>query len=154
MINKIPIGFMSYVRSDDAHENGVFTDFCTRLCGEVRMQSGDGSFTIFLDRNDIAWGQQWAQRLDESLGAVTLLIPMITPSFFKSEACGSWSSFARFAPRRVDFLKRQPGGTAMPSHNSARSMLAKKRASAIGPLCSQLHINNGSRLRLAHATLY
>ena len=51
------------------------------------MQSGEGNFTIFLDRHDIAWGQQWAQRLDDTLGAVTLLIPMITPSFFKSEAC-------------------------------------------------------------------
>jgi TIR domain/Sulfatase-modifying factor enzyme 1 len=368
MTDKTPIGFMSYVRSDDAHENGLFADFCSRLCGEVRMQSGDNNFTIFLDRNDIAWGQQWAQRLDESLGAVTLLIPMITSSFFKSEACRgelvrfverekqlgrgdlilpvyyvktpllddpkkrstdelaelihsrnhidwrhlrhdslsskpakellahmaeqivaamerdvvvevvapaprvevirsvpanatsatpvnakpawasaggvdeygkwaeitvnnvvqrlrwvepgnflmgspaqsvgcfenelpqhrvtigqglwladtactqalwqavmgenpsyfdennrggpqhpvecvSWDMIQPFLPRRVDFLQRQPSGTEMPSHNSVRSMLAKKRASAIGRLCSQLYINNGSCLRLAHATL-
>jgi F-box protein 11 len=81
-----PVGFMSYVRFDDKHENGRLSQFCERLSGEVRMQTGE-EFHIFQDRNDIAWGQQWQQRLDESLDAVTLLIPILTPSFFKSVAC-------------------------------------------------------------------
>ncbi len=85
--NKTPIGFMSYVRSDDEHEKGRMTEFRARLCGEVQFQSGDKSFDIFLDHLHIVWGQQWQQRLGESLGAVCLLIPMITPSFFKSEHC-------------------------------------------------------------------
>ncbi len=81
-----PVAFMSYVRFDDQHENGRLTEFAKRLSGEVRIQTGE-KFHIFQDRNDIAWGQEWAQRLKESLGIVTFLIPIITPGFFKSVAC-------------------------------------------------------------------
>lgn len=81
-----PIAFMSYVRQDDQHENGRLTQFRERLSGEVRMQTGD-AFEIFQDRQDIAWGQQWKTRIDESLDQVTFLIPMITPAFFKSAPC-------------------------------------------------------------------
>ena len=81
-----PIGFMSYVRFDDEYENGRLTEFCNRLSGEVRIQTGE-KFHIFQDRNDILWGQEWKHRLDESLEAVTFLIPIITPGFFKSQAC-------------------------------------------------------------------
>lgn len=82
-----PIAFMSYVRADDTHEDGRLSEFCKRLCNEVRLQSGDNNFHIFQDSIDIAWGEQWAQRLNESLDTVTFLIPMITPGFFKSSAC-------------------------------------------------------------------
>jgi parallel beta-helix repeat protein len=85
-VSQSPIAFMSYVRSDDQHEGGRLTQFRERLSGEVRMQTGE-SFEIFQDRNDIAWGQQWKQRIDDSLDAVTFLIPIITPAFFKSPPC-------------------------------------------------------------------
>lgn len=85
-MSKQPVGFMTYVRFDDEHENGRLTEFCKRLSGEVRVQTGE-RFHIFQDRNDIAWGQQWKLRIDESLDAVTFLIPIITPGFFKSPAC-------------------------------------------------------------------
>jgi parallel beta-helix repeat protein len=81
-----PIGFLSYVRDDDAHERGRLTEFCNRLCGEVRMQGCD-EFELFQDRKDIAWGQQWQQRIDNSIDATSFLIPIITPRFFKSPAC-------------------------------------------------------------------
>src|SRR5689334_2027127 len=87
---------MSYVRLDDQHENGRLTEFCKRLSGEVRMQTGE-AFHIFQDRNDIAWGEQWQQRIDESLDAVTFLIPILTPGFFKSPPCHS--EFERFLER-------------------------------------------------------
>jgi formylglycine-generating enzyme required for sulfatase activity len=86
-MDKTPIGFMSYARSDDAHERGKLSDFRLQLVGEVRMQSGDDSFDIFQDHIDIVWGQQWQTRLDNSLDSVKLLIPIITPKFFRSEAC-------------------------------------------------------------------
>lgn len=85
-MSKDPVGFLSYVRDDDAHEHGRLTQFCDRLAGEVRMQSGE-KFDIFQDRNDIAWGQQWKERIEESIDAATFLIPIITPRFFKSPPC-------------------------------------------------------------------
>jgi TIR domain len=78
--------FMSYVRMDDQHENGRLTDLCSRLAGEVRMQLGEG-FLIFQDRNDISWGEQWKERIEGTIDATTFLIPITTPSFFKSSAC-------------------------------------------------------------------
>jgi F-box protein 11 len=50
------------------------------------MQLGE-EFSIFQDRNDISWGQQWKQRIDDTIDATTFLIPIITPVFFKSPAC-------------------------------------------------------------------
>jgi hypothetical protein len=46
-------------------------------------------FSIFQDRNDIEWGQQWAQMIANSLADVNFLIPILTPSFFESPACRS-----------------------------------------------------------------
>jgi hypothetical protein len=68
---------------------------CPARCGnppdamsrtEVRAQTGE-EFPIFQDRNDIAWGQSWQQRIDETLDAVTLLLVIITPGLFRSLAC-------------------------------------------------------------------
>lgn len=42
-----PAGFMSYVRSDDANDNGRISELRKRLEGEIRVQSGDNTFHIF-----------------------------------------------------------------------------------------------------------
>jgi parallel beta-helix repeat protein len=81
-----PAAFMSYVRFDDAHDDGQLSAFRERLAAEVRMQTGD-EFPIFQDRNDIAWGQNWRKRIEETLDAVTLLLVVVTPGLFKSTAC-------------------------------------------------------------------
>lgn len=83
-----PAAFMSYARFDDQHDNGWLTRFQERLSAEVRAQTGM-DFAIFQDRKDIAWGQNWQQRIDEALDTVTLLLVVITPSFFRSQACRS-----------------------------------------------------------------
>ena len=78
--------FMSYARFDDQHDDGQLTAFRERLSAEIRVQTGE-EFSIFQDRNDIAWGQNWQQRIDQALDAATLLLVIITPSFFRSPAC-------------------------------------------------------------------
>ncbi|MCH7999707.1 MAG: TIR domain-containing protein, partial [Chloroflexi bacterium] len=83
---KHPIAFMSYVRFEDEHADGRLTEFRERLSAEVRVQTGE-EFIIFQDRNDIKWGQNWKERIEESLDKVTFLIPIITPSFFNSPPC-------------------------------------------------------------------
>lgn len=75
---------MSYVHSDDKH--GHLTHFRERLSDEVHIQTGE-EFSIFQDRKDILWGQNWKKRIEESIDGVTFLIPIITPSFFNSPAC-------------------------------------------------------------------
>jgi len=77
---------MSYVRSDDEHEDGRLTEFCKRLSAEVQMQTGK-EFPIFQDRKDIKWGQTGKQRIEDSIDATTFLIPIVTPSYFNSPPC-------------------------------------------------------------------
>jgi len=60
------------------------------------MHTGE-TFKIFQDRNDLAWGQSWKERIDDSIDSVTFLIPIITPSYFRSPACRS--EFDRFRDR-------------------------------------------------------
>jgi hypothetical protein len=63
---------------------------------EIGVQMG-AAFTIFQDRRDIAWGDAWRQRIEESIDSVVFLIPIVTPSFFLSEECRS--EFERFLTR-------------------------------------------------------
>jgi len=86
MSEREPIAFMSYVRSDDDHDNGNITALRQRLEGELKMQLGH-PFPIFQDRNDILWGQYWKERIEKSIQQVTFLIPIMTPSYFRSDAC-------------------------------------------------------------------
>jgi hypothetical protein len=81
-----PVAFMSYARFDDQHDDGWITGFREQLSAEVRAQTGN-DFAIFQDRDGIAWGQNWQRRIDEALDTVTLLLVIITPSFFGSQAC-------------------------------------------------------------------
>jgi F-box protein 11 len=86
VISRQPAAFRSYVRFNDQHDDGQLTEFREQLAAEIRVQTGE-KFAIFQDRNDIAWGQNWQTRIEETLDAVTLLLVIITPSFFRSPAC-------------------------------------------------------------------
>ncbi|NSY45960.1 cobaltochelatase CobT-related protein [Agrobacterium tumefaciens] len=97
-----PIAFLSYVRTDDEHERGRITALRQRLEGEVRIQTGR-PFVIFQDKKDILWGQQWKERLDTELFNVTFLIPIITPSYFRSAACRD--EFEKFVIREKQLGK-------------------------------------------------
>jgi cobaltochelatase CobT len=87
---------------DDEHERGRITSFRERLEGEVRIQTGK-PFSIFQDNKDIAWGQQWKERLDAELFNVTFLIPIITPSYFHSSHCRN--EFEKFQVREKQLGK-------------------------------------------------
>jgi hypothetical protein len=60
-----PAAFMSYARFNDVHDDGQLTALRQRLAAEVRVQTGR-EFVIFQDRADIAWGQNWAERIEET----------------------------------------------------------------------------------------
>ncbi|MEU9655033.1 right-handed parallel beta-helix repeat-containing protein [Streptomyces chartreusis] len=98
-----PAAFMSYVRFNDRHDDGLVTQFRERLAAEIKAQTGE-EFAIFQDRDNIAWGQNWQQRIDEALDAVTFLLVIITPSLFRSRACRV--EVTRFLERERD-LGRQ-----------------------------------------------
>ncbi|MEV0307174.1 TIR domain-containing protein [Nonomuraea fuscirosea] len=80
------MAFMSYTRLDDEHNDGQLTAFRRRLSNEVRCQTAT-EFPIFQDHHALDWGRHWPTRIDTALATVTLLIPVISPSFFASQAC-------------------------------------------------------------------
>jgi len=80
-----PAAFMSYAHEDDDRFSRL-TQFREDLSAEVQRQIGE-EFPIFQDRKDILWGQNGKVQIKESLDEVIFLIPIITPSFFKSPCC-------------------------------------------------------------------
>lgn len=85
-MSKYPVGFFSYVRADDDNDNGYLTQFRKKLSSEVYAQTGE-MFDIFQDREDIGWGAHWESRINDCIDAGMFLICIITPCFFKSDAC-------------------------------------------------------------------
>ena len=97
-----PTGFMSYARTDDDYEEGRLSLFHKRLSGEISAQLGR-TFRIFLDR-DIKWGEPWRKSIEDSLGAVTVFIAIVTPTFFRSEEC--CKEVRRFLDREKELGRR------------------------------------------------
>jgi F-box protein 11 len=81
-----PDALMSYTRIDDQHHKHYLTLFREQLSGEVSVQIGR-KFHIFQDTEDIKWGEQFEQRIDNVLQSITFFVPILTPSFFNSKFC-------------------------------------------------------------------
>lgn len=96
-------GFLSYARFDDRHERGRLSLLRERLSGEVQIQTGE-LFPIFQDQADLQWGAPWQVRLHQAIDQTAFLIPILTPSFFRSTACRR--EVGRFLHR-----ERREGGT-------------------------------------------
>jgi anti-sigma regulatory factor (Ser/Thr protein kinase) len=79
-----PVAFLSYAHHDD--RRGHLTRLREFLMEELQSQTGE-AFEIFMDSDDIGLGEDWRRRLDEGLAAATFLIPILTPSFLKSQYC-------------------------------------------------------------------
>lgn len=86
MTEQHPDALMSYTRFDDEQSGAYLTTFREKLCGEVRAHTGR-PFHIFQDIEDIKWGQQFEQRIDQALETIMFFIPILTPSFFNSRFC-------------------------------------------------------------------
>ncbi len=78
--------FLSYVRRDDDAQRGRITQFARDLTETYELLYGH-PVTLFVDREDIARGENWQQRLGEELGAATFLLAVVTPRYLTSEAC-------------------------------------------------------------------
>src|SRR5262249_7801792 len=53
---------------------------------ELRLQTGT-DVLVLDDRNDLRWGQNWIERVRESLDQEVFLIPVLTPLYFLSPQC-------------------------------------------------------------------
>ena len=81
-----PAAFLSYARFDDQFSDGKISKFREALSQAFQSQTGR-AIAVFQDNKDIRWGEHWPTRLEQALAETTVLIPILTPSFFASGAC-------------------------------------------------------------------
>lgn len=92
-------GFWSYVHADDDAEGGRIADLARDLASQYEMLTAE-SIELFLDRDDLAWGNDWKAVVDGSLSATAFFIPVLTPRFFLSAECRrELNTFVRKARR-------------------------------------------------------
>jgi hypothetical protein len=83
----VPIfGFWSYVHADDEADGGRIRLLAEDLMAEFAAITG-GQLELFFDRSSIQWGDEWRTTIDEAIAQARLLIPIVTPRYFKSQAC-------------------------------------------------------------------
>jgi len=80
------VGFWSYVRDDDTAEHGRVVALSELLRREYELLTGE-SLELFVDRESLAWGDEWRLRIDGALAGTTFLVPVVTPRFFASREC-------------------------------------------------------------------
>lgn len=79
-------GFWSYVHKDDETEGGRISRLARDVVAQYELMTGD-SIELFLDKDQIEWGENWRQRIDASLSSVAFFIPVLTPRYFLSAEC-------------------------------------------------------------------
>lgn len=90
-------GFWSYVHKDDLAEKGRITQLAHDVTNEYEMITAE-TIRLFLDRDDISWGNAWSEVIDHGLEAAAFFVPIITPRYFLSSECRrELSTFARRA---------------------------------------------------------
>lgn len=79
-------GFWSYVHDDDRAEGERIVQLAKDVEGEFELRTGE-QITLFLDREDIGWGDDWREKIDQGLASVAFFIPVLTPRYFLSPEC-------------------------------------------------------------------
>jgi hypothetical protein len=79
-------GFWSYAHEDDTADSGGILELAARLRDEFSLLTGE-SLSLFVDRSDISWGDEWQRRIENALVQTTFFIPVITPRYFKRPEC-------------------------------------------------------------------
>ncbi|MFI6477754.1 TIR domain-containing protein [Nonomuraea sp. NPDC050663] len=86
MVTNNAAGFWSYTHRDNEAEGGRLQRLALRVREEFDLLTGE-ELNIFVDREGIAWGDQWRQRIDQALQSTTFFIPVITPRYLQSSEC-------------------------------------------------------------------
>jgi hypothetical protein len=89
------LAFWSYARLDDRDDEKL-SGLRERLQRELQELSGH-PHQLFQDKKNIRLGKDWSGKIHEGLQNADFLMPILTPLFFKSDACRA--EVAAFAQR-------------------------------------------------------
>lgn len=78
--------FVSYVHADNEHSRGRILQFMRDVQSTYHALYGY-QVELFIDRDDILWGEQWQARLDRAVSETTFLVSFVTPRYLMSDAC-------------------------------------------------------------------
>jgi len=78
--------FVSYVHADNEHSRDRILQFMRDVQSTYHALYGY-QVELFIDRDDILWGEQWQARLDRAVSETTFLVSFVTPRYLISEAC-------------------------------------------------------------------
>ncbi|MFK0243551.1 toll/interleukin-1 receptor domain-containing protein [Amycolatopsis azurea] len=78
--------FWSYVRRDNEDLRGRIDHIREDLIRQYSLETGE-DLRIFVDGEDIGWGEDWQETLDIGVGRTAFFIPLVTPRYIKSSAC-------------------------------------------------------------------
>jgi hypothetical protein len=79
-------GFWSYAHGDNELDNGAILELANLAMQEYDLLSGV-PLKIFVDRDSLAWGDEWKVQVDKALTRTTFFIPVITPRYFTRPEC-------------------------------------------------------------------
>jgi hypothetical protein len=80
------IGFWSYVHADDEAEINRISKLARDISEQVEMITCE-KLSLFLDKDDLEWGDQWRNKLDLNITTLAFFIPILTPRYFASPEC-------------------------------------------------------------------
>lgn len=86
MPDEAAAAFWSYTHDDDGAEQGRIVRLAEHLRAEFAAVTAE-DLRVFVDRESIAWGDQWRLTIDQALAGATFFIPIVTPRFFRSQEC-------------------------------------------------------------------
>lgn len=80
------LGFWSYVHADDETDMGRVQQLAHDIVANYEALSAE-SIRLFLDRDDIHWGDTWREGVNEALTNVAFFVAVLTPRYFRSAEC-------------------------------------------------------------------
>ncbi|MEE9965835.1 MAG: DUF222 domain-containing protein [Propionicimonas sp.] len=80
------IGFWSYVHADDDTDMGRITLLAHDIVSDYEALTGE-KIELFLDSDQVHWGDKWRAEVDDALSNVAFFIAVITPRYFLSVEC-------------------------------------------------------------------
>lgn len=78
--------FFSYSREDDLNSRGRIAALAEAVVQEYSLNTGT-ELALFIDRDSIAWGDEWRKRINDALDTSTAFVPVLTPRYFMRPEC-------------------------------------------------------------------
>lgn len=78
--------FWSYTHKDNEADSGRITQLADDLAAEYGLLTS-ADMKLFLDISEIEWGAALLPSIGAALAQISFFIPVITPRYFKSDAC-------------------------------------------------------------------